>query len=91
MQEIVCYIKYCMQIISHRLVNQWKIYEESSGKATMKSKELKINTSKTKLMASGIKEETLRSKADLCGMCGKRVMADSKCAPNIDAGFTENA
>jgi len=35
-----------------------------------------MNLGKKRLMVSGIDEETPDSKADLCGVCGKRVMAN---------------
>jgi len=38
---------------------------------------MKVNLGKTKLMVSGIDEETHDSKVDPCGTCGKRVQANS--------------
>ena len=46
-------------------------------KDALESKDLKINTRKTKMMVSGSEEELFKSKIDLCGVCGKRVMANS--------------
>ena len=48
----------------------------SSWKATLESKGMKINISKTKLQVSGT-GETSRSKIDPCGMRSKRMMANS--------------
>ena len=44
-------------------------------KDTLESKDLKINTRKTKVMVSG--SELFKSKIDPYGVCGKRVMANS--------------
>ena len=42
----------------------------------MESKGLNVNTRKTKLMARGL-EELFKSKIDPCGVCGRRVKANS--------------
>jgi len=49
--------------------DQWKI--------AFKSKGMKVILGKMKLMVSGIDEETPDSKVDPCGVCWKRVMANS--------------
>jgi len=49
--------------------DQWKRAFESKG--------MLVNLGKTKLMVSGIDEETPDSKVDPCGVCGERVMANS--------------
>ena len=41
------------------------------------TKGMRVNLGKTKLMVSGIEEETFDSKIDSCGMCGTRVMSNS--------------
>ena len=46
-------------------------------KDAMKSKGLKVNTRKTKLMVSGSEGELFKSKIYPCGVCGRRVMANS--------------
>ena len=46
-------------------------------KNALESKGLKVNTRKTKLMVSGSEGEIYISKIDPCGVCGKRVMANS--------------
>ena len=46
-------------------------------KDALESKGLKVNTRKTKLMVSGCEGELFKSKIDPCGVCGKRVMANS--------------
>ena len=46
-------------------------------RAAFKSKGIKVNLRKTKLMVSGSEGEMIKSKTDPCGMCGKRVMANS--------------
>ena len=46
-------------------------------KSALESKGLKVNTRKTKLMVSGSEGELFKSKIDPCGVCGKRVMANS--------------
>ena len=49
-------------------------------KDALESKGLKVNLGKTKVMVSGSKGKICRSKEDPCGICGKRVMANSvKC------------
>ena len=48
---------------------KWKMAFESKG--------LKVNLGKTKMMVSGAEEEVSVSKVDPCGMCGKRVRANS--------------
>ena len=45
-------------------------------KDALESKGLKVNTRKTKLMVSG-SGELYKSKIDPCGVCGRRVMANS--------------
>ena len=47
-------------------------------KNALESKGLKINTRKTKLMVSGSEDKLLKSKKDPCGVCGRRVMANSE-------------
>ena len=46
-------------------------------KDAMESKGLKVNTRKTKVMVSGSEGELFKSKIDPCGVCGRRVMANS--------------
>ena len=46
-------------------------------KDSLESKGMKINIGKTKLMVSGMEGELTRSKIDPCGICGRRVMANS--------------
>ena len=46
-------------------------------KEALESKGLKVNLGKTKMMVSGTGGEILESKIDPCGMCGKRVKANS--------------
>ena len=46
-------------------------------KATLKSKGVKVNINKTKLMVSGTEGGTSISKIDSCGICGKRVMVNA--------------
>ena len=41
------------------------------------SKGLKVNLGKTKVVVSGTEDEVSVSKVDHCGICGKRVMANS--------------
>ena len=41
------------------------------------SKGMRVNLGKTKLMVSGMEEETFNTKIDLCGVCGTRVMSNS--------------
>ena len=57
-----------MQNLKERFLN-WKDALESEG--------LKINTRKTKVMVSGSEGELFKSKIDACGVCGRRVMANS--------------
>ena len=46
-------------------------------KNALESKGWKVNTRKTKLMVSGSEGELYKSKIDPCGVCGRRVMANS--------------
>ena len=46
-------------------------------KGALESKGLKVNTRKTKVMVSGSKGELFKSKIYPCGVCGRRVMANS--------------
>ena len=46
-------------------------------KEAFKSKGLKVNLGKTKVVVSGAESEVTVSKIDPCGICGKRVMANS--------------
>ena len=46
-------------------------------KDALESKGLKVNTRKTKLMVSGSEGKLYKSKIDPCGVCGRRVMANS--------------
>ena len=46
-------------------------------KNAFQSKGLQVNTRKTKLMVSGSEGELFKSKIDPCGVCGRRVMANS--------------
>ena len=46
-------------------------------KETFESKGLQVNLGKTKVVASGAEGEVAVSKVDPCGICGKRVMANS--------------
>ena len=70
-----------MEEIKERFWN-WKDALESNG--------LNVNTRKTKLMVSGSEEELFKSKLDLCGVCGRRVIANLVCAQNVKTGFMEN-
>ena len=49
--------------------NEWREALESKG--------MRVNLEKTKLMVSGIEEETFDRKIDPCGVCGTRVMSNS--------------
>ena len=46
-------------------------------KNALKSKGLKVNTRKTKVMISVSQGEPFKSKIDPCGVCGRRVIANS--------------
>ena len=64
------------------LVLMGEIMEELRGnfdewREAFESKGMRVNLEKTKLMVSGMEEETLGSKIDSCGMSGTRVMSDS--------------
>ena len=49
--------------------DEWREAFESKG--------MRVNLGKTKLMVSGIDEETFDSKIDSCGVCRTRVLPDS--------------
>ena len=46
-------------------------------KDALESKDLKVNSRKTKEIVSGLEGKLFKSKIDPCGVCGKRVMANS--------------
>ena len=46
-------------------------------KNALESKGLKVNTRKTKMMVSGSEGELYKSKIDPCGVCARRIMANS--------------
>ena len=46
-------------------------------KDALQSRGSKVNTGKTKVMVSGLKGKLFKSKMDPCGVCGRRVMANS--------------
>ena len=46
-------------------------------KDAQKSKSLKVNIRKAKVIVRGLEGELLKSKVDPCGVCGRRVMANS--------------
>ena len=46
-------------------------------KDALESKILKVNTGKTKVMMGGLEKELFKSNIDLCGVCGRRVIAKS--------------
>ena len=46
--------------------DEWREAFESKG--------MRVNLGKTKLMVSGMEEETFDSKIDPCGVCGTRIM-----------------
>jgi len=53
---------------------------------------MKVNLAKTKMMVSGSEGEKLNSKIDPCGICGKKIMANSllctKCGNWIHGSCT---
>ena len=49
--------------------DEWRNVFESKG--------MRVNLGKTKLMMSGMKEETFDSKVNPCGDCGTRVTCNS--------------
>ena len=63
------------------------------SKDALESKGLKVNTRKTKVMASGLEGEPFKSAIDSCGVCGRRVMANSvlctKCGNWIHGRWTK--
>ena len=69
-------------LFAHDLVlmrETMKEFRENSDKwrETFESKGMRVNLGKTKLMVSGMEEETLDSKIDPCGLCGTKVMSNS--------------
>ena len=65
--------------------DEWKEAFESKG--------MRVNLGKTKLMVSGIDEETFHSKIDSCGVCGTRVLSNSvlcaACGEWVHARYTD--
>ena len=60
-------------------------------KEAFKSKQLKVNLKKTKVMVSGSKGEVFKSKVDPCAKCGKRVMANLVMCTNCVNGHMVDA
>ena len=56
-------------------------------KDALETKGLKVSIKKTKVMVSRSKGEQFKSKADLGGVCGKRVMANSLVCTKCETGF----
>ena len=48
---------------------------------------MRVNLGKTKLMVSGMDEETLDSKIDPCGVCGTKVMSNAVLCTAIGVDF----
>ena len=72
-------------LASKTMEGQWEKFWK--WKEAFKSKRLKVNLGKTKVVVSGTKGEVSVSKVDPCGICGKQVMANSescvKCGKHI--------
>ena len=49
----------------------------SEWREAIETKGMTVNLRKTKLMVSGMEEETFDSKIDPCGVCGTIVMSNS--------------
>ena len=56
-------------------------------KDALESKGLKVNIRKTKLMVSGSEGELFKSKIDPCGVCGRRIMANSVLCTKCENRF----
>ena len=56
-------------------------------KDELESKSLKINIRKTKVMIGGSEGEPIKSKIDPCGVCGRKVMANSVLCTKCETGF----
>ena len=52
---------------------------------------MEVNFGKTKLMVSGMEEETFDSKIDPCGVCGTRVMSNSVLCTPYGKSATQDA
>ena len=59
-------------------------------RSTLESKGLKVNLGKTKVIVSGSEGEVIQSKIDPCGICGKRVKANSVLCSNVADGYMED-
>ena len=59
-------------------------------KNALESKGLKVDTRKTKVMASGSEGDLLKSKIDPCGVCRGESWLIQCCAQNVEAGLMEN-
>ena len=69
-------------LYADELVPMSKIMEDLkkrcwNWKDALESKGLKVSTRKTKFMVSALEGELFKSKTDPCGVCGRRVMANS--------------
>ena len=60
-----------------------------NSKNAIKSKGLKVNTRKTKLMVSMSEGELFKRKIDPCEVCGRRVI--QCCTQNVEIGFMADA
>ena len=60
-------------------------------RGALENKRMKENIRKTKMMVSGAEGEIVRSKADPCEICGKRVMSNAELCKCVRNGFTLDA
>ena len=59
-------------------------------KGALESKGLKVHIRKTEVKVSGSEGELFKSKIDPCGVCGRRVMANSVLCTKCGTGFMAN-
>ena len=66
----------CDQILMSKTIKDLK-ERFRNWKDALQSKGLKVNTRRTKVMVSGSEGALFKRKIDPCGVCGRRVMANS--------------
>ena len=62
-------------LMSKNLVDLRERFQRWRG--ALKSKGMKLNIRKTKMMVSGAEKEIVRSKVDPCRLCGKKVICNA--------------
>ena len=67
---------YVVDFVLHERNHRWLKQRFWNWKDALESKGFKVNIRKTNMMVSGL-QELFKSKIDPCGVCERRVMANS--------------